>query len=150
MRGERTLLKIRIRDDDDPSSDQGYHYSSRAFGLHCPDRDIGLQTFDREEALRLVDPLLPQTLSYDSIHLSVCPSFSTKICLLLRRDQPLSCLRPFIASSKVSSLGSIDNSCSHPQKTLHALLPHLHRSSYTRLDLSWRNSRDSNSSDQRQ
>ncbi|KAK1544155.1 hypothetical protein CPAR01_04788, partial [Colletotrichum paranaense] len=63
-------------------------------------RDIGLQTFDSQEALRLVDHFLPQTLSNDSIHLSVCPSFSTKICLLLRRDQPLSCLQPFIASSK--------------------------------------------------
>ncbi|UQC76126.1 uncharacterized protein CLUP02_17637, partial [Colletotrichum lupini] len=64
-----------------------------------------LQTFDSEEALRLVHHFLPQTLSNDSIHLSVCPSFSTKICLLLRRDQPLSCLQPFIASSKVLSCG---------------------------------------------
>ncbi|KAK1507619.1 hypothetical protein CTAM01_02731 [Colletotrichum tamarilloi] len=77
-----------------------YYNSSQTFGLHCPDRDIGLQTFDSEEALRLVHHFLPQTLSNDSIHLSVCPSFSTKICLLLRRDQPLSCLQPFIASSK--------------------------------------------------
>ncbi|KAK1533047.1 uncharacterized protein CCOS01_05030 [Colletotrichum costaricense] len=40
-----------------------YYNSSQTFGLHCPDRDIGLQTFDSEEALRLVHHFLPQTLS---------------------------------------------------------------------------------------
>ncbi|KAK1635062.1 hypothetical protein BDP81DRAFT_44742 [Colletotrichum phormii] len=63
-----------------------------------------LQTFDREEALlvRLVVPFLPQTLSHDSIHLSVCPSYSTKICLLLRRARPPACtaaLHRFIESA---------------------------------------------------